>query len=97
TCGSPSTSPSATPPSSTAPWAWRPTTRAPASSPWTSWAASASAATIVHFVGEKTHPGALATCGYDDDGVKTTAWPMVRAGVFVDYQSTREQAHLIGR
>lgn len=52
---------------------------------------------IVHFVGEKTHPGALATCGYDDDGVKTTAWPMVRAGVFVDYQSTREQAHLIGR
>lgn len=52
---------------------------------------------IVNFNGEKTHPGALATSGYDDDGVKTTEWPMVKDGVFVDYQTTRDQAHLIGR
>jgi TldD protein len=52
---------------------------------------------IVEFVGEKTAPGSLATCGYDDDGVKTTEWPIVKAGVFVDYQTTRDQAHLIGR
>jgi TldD protein len=52
---------------------------------------------IVNFVGEKTHPGSLATCGYDDDGVKTMEWPIVKDGVFVDYQTTREQAHWIGR
>jgi TldD protein len=52
---------------------------------------------IVSFHGEKTHPGALATCAYDDDGVKTIEWPMVKKGIFVDYQTTRDQAHLIGR
>ena len=52
---------------------------------------------IVNFVGEKTSPGGLATCGYDDDGVKTTEWPIVERGRFVDYQTTRDQAHLIGR
>ncbi|HLU66993.1 MAG TPA: TldD/PmbA family protein [Kofleriaceae bacterium] len=52
---------------------------------------------IVNFVGEKTAPGSLATCGYDDDGVKTTEWPIVKEGVFVDYQTTRDQAHLVGR
>jgi TldD protein len=52
---------------------------------------------IVNFHGEKTRKGSLATCGYDDDGVKTTEWPLVKDGVFVDYQTTRDQAHLIGR
>jgi TldD protein len=52
---------------------------------------------IVNFTGEKTAPGSLATCGYDDDGVKTTSWPIVKAGIFVDYQTTRDQAHLIGQ
>jgi TldD protein len=52
---------------------------------------------IVNFVGEKTHAGALATCGYDDDGVATAEWPIVRDGIFVDFQTTREQAHWIGR
>ena len=54
-------------------------------------------ADIVNFVGEKTAEGSLATCGYDDDGVKTRQWPMVQNGVFVDYQTTRDQAHLIDR
>lgn len=52
---------------------------------------------IVNFVGEKTAPGSLATCGFDDDGVATKQWPMVTDGIFVDYQTTRDQAHLIGR
>jgi len=55
------------------------------------------ASDIVSFHGEKTHPGSLATCGYDDDGVKTIEFPLVKDGVFVDYQTTRDQAHLIGR
>ena len=52
---------------------------------------------IVNFNGEKTPAGSLATCGFDDDGVKTTEWPIVKDGVFVDYQTTREQARWIGR
>jgi TldD protein len=52
---------------------------------------------LVNFVMEKTAPGSLATCGYDDDGVKTGEWPLVKDGIFVDYQTTRDQAHLIGR
>ncbi len=52
---------------------------------------------IVNFTADKTAPGSLATCGYDDDGVKTTSWPLVKAGIFVDYQTTRDQAHLIGQ
>ncbi len=54
------------------------------------------ASDLVTFHGEKTHPGSLATCGYDDDGVKTMEWPLVKDGLFVDYQTTRDQAHLIG-
>ena len=54
-------------------------------------------AKIVDLVADKTQDRALATCGYDDDGVKTTRWHLVREGTFVDYQTTRDQAHLIGQ
>jgi TldD protein len=52
---------------------------------------------IVNFVADKTQPNGLATCAYDDDGAPTTKWYLVKDGVFVDYQTTRDQAHLIGR
>jgi TldD protein len=55
------------------------------------------ASKTVNFLGDKTQDTALATCGYDDDGVKTTEWHIVKDGIFVDYQTTRDQAHLIGR
>lgn len=45
---------------------------------------------------DKTTPGGLASCGYDDDGVKTQRWDILRSGVFVGYQTTREQAGWIG-
>ena len=44
------------------------------------------------FYADKTTPGGLATCGYDDDGVATQRWNLVENGVFVGYQTTREQA-----
>ena len=50
----------------------------------------------VTFYGDRTTPGALATCGYDDDGVRTQRWDIVRNGVLVDWQTTREQAAWIG-
>ena len=52
---------------------------------------------IVNIVGDKTQEHGMATCGYDDDGVKTTRWHLIKDGMFVDYQTTRDQAHLIGQ
>jgi TldD protein len=54
-------------------------------------------ADIVNFFADRTQPLALATAGYDDDGVPTSEWDIVRNGVFVDYQTTREQAAWIGQ
>ena len=55
-------------------------------------------AKIVNIVGDKTQDRALATCGYDDDGVQDDAVARSsRTGSFVDYQTTRDQAHLIGQ
>jgi len=48
---------------------------------------------IVNFVADKTIDNGLATCGYDDDGVKTTEWHLVKDGIFIDYQTTRDQVH----
>ncbi|MEO7733214.1 MAG: TldD/PmbA family protein [Kofleriaceae bacterium] len=54
------------------------------------------AAPILTFFADKTTPGGLATCGYDDDGVATQRWNLVENGLFVGYQTTREQAGWIG-
>jgi TldD protein len=51
---------------------------------------------ILTFYADKTTPGGLATCGYDDDGVATQRWNLVENGVLVGYQTTREQAGWIG-
>src|SRR5207249_8210798 len=49
-------------------------------------------APILTFYADKTTPGALATCGFDDDGVRTGRWNLIEKGLFVGYQTTREQA-----
>jgi TldD protein len=41
-------------------------------------------------------PGGMATIGFDDDGVKTTEFPIVRDGILVGLQTNRETAPLIG-
>ena len=51
---------------------------------------------IVNFVADKTRPGSLGAVGYDDEGVKTKQWDLVRDGVLVDYQATRDEAHILG-
>jgi TldD protein len=53
-------------------------------------------APIVNVYADKTTPGGLATCAYDDDGVATQRWDLVKNGVFVGYQTTRDQAAWIG-
>lgn len=44
---------------------------------------------------DKTSTG-LGTVGFDDDGVKTQKWPLIRDGVLVGLQTNRETAHFIG-
>ncbi|MEA9749266.1 TldD/PmbA family protein [Xanthomonas campestris pv. raphani] len=51
----------------------------------------------VTFVADKTQPGSLGAVGYDDEGVKTKQWDLVKGGILVDYQCTRDQAHLLGK
>ena len=45
---------------------------------------------------DRTIEGGLCTVGYDDDGVKTTSWPIVREGILVGLQTNRETAHFMG-
>lgn len=45
---------------------------------------------------DRTTAGALATVGYDDDGAKAHRWDLIKKGVLVDWQTTREQAAWIG-
>jgi len=50
---------------------------------------------MINFVADRTQPGGLATCAWDDDGVGTERWKLVENGVLVDWQTTRDQAHWI--
>ncbi|WP_426176454.1 TldD/PmbA family protein [Massilia sp. TWR1-2-2] len=50
----------------------------------------------VNFIADKTTPGSLGAVGYDDEGVAARRWDIIKDGVLVNYQATRDQAHLIG-
>ncbi len=45
----------------------------------------------IHMVADRTQEYGLATVGYDDDGVPSQRWHLIRDGIFIDYQTTREQ------
>ena len=51
----------------------------------------------VTIVADKTQPYAVGTVGYDDEGVKTKEWTLIRDGILVDYQKIRDQAHILGQ
>ncbi|KAB7732081.1 TldD/PmbA family protein [Rudanella paleaurantiibacter] len=51
---------------------------------------------MVNFVADKQQVGSLGAVGYDDEGVKTKKWDLVRDGVLVNYQAIRDQAAIIG-
>ena len=50
----------------------------------------------VTLVSESITPGGLGTYGYDDEGVKAKRIELVKDGLFVGYQSSRETAAQIG-
>ncbi len=51
---------------------------------------------FINIKGDKTQDGGLATCGWDDDGVKTKSWDIIKDGVLVSYQTVRDNAGIIG-
>ncbi|MBE7176561.1 MAG: TldD/PmbA family protein [Mucilaginibacter polytrichastri] len=50
----------------------------------------------VNIVADKTQPGSLGAVGYDDEGVKCGRWDIMKDGVLVNYQTIRDQAHILG-
>ncbi|HET6380146.1 MAG TPA: TldD/PmbA family protein [candidate division Zixibacteria bacterium] len=52
---------------------------------------------IVNIDADATAPGGLGTFGYDDEGVPAQNVPIVSAGRFVGYLTSRETAPVIGR
>ena len=50
---------------------------------------------IMNIVGDRDQPGSLGAIGWDDEAVKPTKFDIIKDGVFVDYQTTREQATML--
>jgi len=45
---------------------------------------------------DKTQEGSLGAVGWDDEGVKTKRWDLVKDGTLVNYQAIRDQVHILG-
>ncbi len=49
----------------------------------------------VNLFADKVQKGSLGAVGYDDEGVKTKQWDIIKDGKLVNYQAIRDQAHII--
>jgi TldD protein len=47
---------------------------------------------VMHITGDRVVEHGLATVGYDDEGVKSQEWDLVRDGILVGYQLNRQMA-----
>jgi TldD protein len=50
---------------------------------------------IVNIFADKTQQASLGAVGWDDEGVKTKKWDIIKDGILVNYQAIRDQAHII--
>jgi TldD protein len=50
---------------------------------------------LMNIVGDREQPGSLGAIGWDDEAVKPSRFEIVKNGIFVDYQTTREQATMM--
>jgi TldD protein len=55
------------------------------------------ASKIMNFVADRTQPAGLATVGFDDEGVPGQRWHLIKGGLFVDWQTTRDLAAMTGQ
>jgi TldD protein len=47
---------------------------------------------LMNINADRSQVGSLSACGWDDEGVVPETYDIVKNGIFVDYQTTREQA-----
>ncbi|MEP7067460.1 MAG: TldD/PmbA family protein [Gemmatimonadota bacterium] len=47
---------------------------------------------FMNIQGDRTQPGSLSACGWDDEGVVPETFLIIKKGIVDDYQTTREQA-----
>ncbi|MBL7834723.1 MAG: TldD/PmbA family protein [Cyclobacteriaceae bacterium] len=50
---------------------------------------------LVNIVGDKVQKGSLGAVGYDDEGVQCGKWDIIKDGILVNYQTIRDQAHIL--
>jgi TldD protein len=50
---------------------------------------------VMNVTGDRTIEHGLATIGYDDEGVQTQSWDIVKDGVFVGYQLDRQMGRMM--
>lgn len=51
---------------------------------------------LVNIVADKTQAHTLGAVGYDDEGVPCKEWDIIKDGILVNYQATRDQVQLLG-
>jgi TldD protein len=51
----------------------------------------------VNIVADKTQVGSLGAVGYDDEGVKSKKWDLIKDGIFVNVEAIRDQVHIVGQ
>ena len=51
---------------------------------------------LVNIKGDKVQPYSLGAVGYDDEGVAAKEWDIIHNGRLVNYQTIRDQAHILG-
>ena len=49
----------------------------------------------VNIVADKTQANTLGNVGWDDEGVETKKWDLIRNGILVNYQAIRDQVHML--
>ena len=51
---------------------------------------------LVNVVADRKQAGSLGAVGFDDEGVPAGQWDIIKNGVLVNYQTIRDQAHILG-
>jgi TldD protein len=51
---------------------------------------------FINIKADRLQPGSLGAMGYDDEGVKCGQWDLIKDGILVNYQTIRDQAHILG-
>ncbi|HTE30170.1 MAG TPA: TldD/PmbA family protein [Chryseolinea sp.] len=50
---------------------------------------------LVNIFADKLQAGSLGAVGYDDEGIQCRRWDLIKDGVLVNYQATRDQVHIL--